>query len=304
VRERAGSVLRLTAPVKAAAQRFALPLLIFISAMLLILGKADVMLFDRLRSTVTDAAAPLLDGVAQPVATVADAVRQVEATVSLYAENRRLREENARLLQWQEVARRLDAENEQLRQLLHTVPEMPASFISSRVIGNSGGAFVRNVLVNAGARDGVARGQAAITGTGLIGRVVEVGDRAARVLLLTDLNSRIPVEIESSHQRAVLAGDNSDRPRLLYLAVTAGVRIGDRVVTSGSGGIFPPELPVGVVASLENGVVRVAPFAELARLEFIRIVDFGVKGMLPPSVVPPPPRPPKGAARPSDGFER
>jgi rod shape-determining protein MreC len=160
--------------------------------------------------------------------------------------------------------------------------------VSAQVIGNSGGAFVRNVLVNAGSRDGVARGQAAVTGEGLVGRVAEVGERAARILLLNDLNSRIPVILESSRDRAVLAGDNSDEPRLLYLAATAKVKVGDRIVTGGAGGVFPPGLPVGVVAAVDGASVRVEPYAELPRLDYVRIVDFGLEGLLPQSAIPMP----------------
>jgi rod shape-determining protein MreC len=83
--------------------------------------------------------------------------------------------------------------------------------------------------------------------------VSEVGLRAARVLLVTDLNSRVPVLIENEHARAVLAGDNSARPGLLYVEPQTAVKIGDRVVTSGDGGLFPPGLPVGTVAAIEDG---------------------------------------------------
>ncbi len=281
-------MLRLSVPVRAAAQRFALPLLIFLSAMLLVLGKADVVLLERARTVVADAIAPILDAVAEPVTTAAAAGERVENMFGIYSENQRLRQENARLLEWQEVARRLQAENSQLRELLHFTPQGVHGYVTGRVIANSGGAFLRNVMLDVGSRDGVERGQAAITGEGIVGRVTEVGERAARVLLVTDLNSRIPVVLDASRERALLAGDNSSRPRLLYLPAAAAVEAGDRIVTSGSGGIFPPGLPVGVVASVESGVVRVEPYAELARLEYVRIVDFGLSGVLPQSAVPPP----------------
>ena len=101
------------------------------------------------------------------------------------------------------------------------------------------------------AEQGVARGQAAIAEGGLVGRLTEIGSRAARVLLITDLNSRIPVVIHGSRTSAVLAGDNSDRPRLVFASEPKAIRIGDRVVTSGEGGVFPPGLPVGVVAAID-----------------------------------------------------
>jgi len=274
--------------MRAAVQRVALPFLIFVSVTMIVLGKADIVLFDRARTQVADALAPILDTVSEPIETVATGVRRIEDHFSVYDQNRSLREENARLMQWEEVARRLERENADLRQLLNFTPQGIRGFITGRVIANSGGAFLRNVLIDVGAAEGVERGQAAITGEGIVGRVTEVGDRAARVLLITDLNSNIPVLLEASRDRAILAGDNSEMPRLLYLPAKTAVKPGDRVVTSGSGGIFPPGLPVGVVASVDDGVVRVAPYASLSRLEYVRVVDFGLNGVLPQSAVPGP----------------
>lgn len=286
MRERSGTVDRLAGPVKAAAQRVVVPFLVVLSAMFIVLGKADILLFDRARMVAADAVSPLLQAVARPLETVANGVGKVEGLFALYSENERLREENARLLQWQEVARHLQTENAELHRLVKFTPESMSSYVSAQVIANSGGAFARNVLVNAGSRDHVSRGQAAVSGEGLVGRVSEVGERASRILLLTDLNSRIPVMLEESHERAVMAGDNSDQPRLLYLPAVAAPKPGERIVTGGAGGIFPPGLPVGVVASIDNGIIRVEPYAELSRLEYVRIVDFGLEGVLPQSAIP------------------
>ena len=130
-----------------------------------------------------------------------------------------------------------------------------------------------------------------------VGRVTEVGDRAARILLLTDLNSRVPVAFDGSRERAVLAGDNSDRPRLLYLPEQSAVKIGERIVSSGNGGIFPPGLPIGIVSAIEDGIVRVEPYAELSRLDYLRIVNYGLSGVLPQPVMPRAAKPPRGASR-------
>src|SRR5438132_1078198 len=147
-------------------------------------------------------------------------------------------------------------------------------------------AIVRTVMVNAGAEDGLARGQAAITGEGLVGRLTEVGSRASRILLITDLNSRIPVVIDGSHSSAVLAGDNSDRPRLVYLATPDAVKVGDRVVTSGEGGIFPPGVPVGVVTTVSSSGRRVEPYVEMSQLGYLMAVDYGLSGALPQPIPP------------------
>ena len=297
MRERSGTVDRFTAPFRAAAQRAAVPFLIFLSAMFIVLGKADIVLFERLRVVVADVAAPILQAVAQPMATAATGVRNIEAIFAVYSENQRLHDENARLLQWQEVARRLEAENTRLRSLVKFTPESPVRDVAARVIGNSGGAFARNVLVNAGSAEGVARGQAAATGEGLVGRIAEVGDHSARVLLVSDLNSRIPVVLDDTRERAVMAGDNSDQPRLLYLRANAAVKVGERIVTGGAGGVFPPGIPVGVVASIADGVVRVEPYAELSRLDYLRIVNYGLNGVLPQPVIPRAVKPPRGTPR-------
>jgi rod shape-determining protein MreC len=279
--------MRFSPPVRAAAQRLALPMLVFVAGVLSVLGKADILFIDRVRVAVGDALSPVFELVAQPMSSVASVVAQVEDAILLYRQNETLRQDNQRLMQWEDVARRLAAENAALRDLTKLVPDQPATAIAARVIADSGGAFMRNVLVNAGGSDGVARGQAALSGEGLVGRVSEVGERTARVLLLTDLNSHIPVTLERTNEHAMLDGDNSDRPRLVFLAPQTPVEIGDRIVTSGAGGVFPPHLPVGVVSEIAGGLVRVEPYAELSRLQIIRLVDYGLAGVLPQSVVPP-----------------
>jgi len=278
--------MRLVTALRGIAQRFALPMLVLASAVMILLGKADALLFDRMRIAVADAVAPMMDVVSRPVKAVDDGVAYVKSLANIQSENVRLREENARLLRWQQTALNLNAENERLRELLKLSPDPAQSFVTARVVANSGGSWRFSVLVDAGQREGVERGQAAITGEGLVGRIAEVGERASQVVLLTDLNSHIPVLIESSRERAILAGDNSEQPRLLYLPARSQIRVGDRITTSGHGGIFPPGVPVGVVSSTDDGIVRIEPYAELSRLDFVRIVDYGLKGVLPKPIQP------------------
>ena len=266
---------------RAAMQRAALPLLVLLSSTMIILGKADQVMFESLRVSVTDAAAPALDLLSRPLAALGHLTDRARDFVTVYQDNRRLAAENEMLLNWQQAALKLASENARLRELLKLTPEPTTTFVTARVIANSGGAYVRSLMVHAGSENGVERGQAAVTGEGLVGRVTEVGSRAARVLLVTDLNSRVPVIVEGSQHRALLTGDNSGRPCLRYLDARAGVKVGDRVVTSGQGGVFPPGLPVGVVASLDGEALRVEPYVDLSRVEYLRIVDYGLADGLP-----------------------
>jgi rod shape-determining protein MreC len=274
-------MIRLSPQMRTAIQRTMLPILVLLSGAIIVLGKADQMLFNSIRTSVIDAVAPMLDAIAQPIDAVGNVIDRVKMMVMTYQENVRLETENEKLLQWQQVARNLSAENRELRGLLKAVPETAPSYITAPVIANSGGAFVRMILINAGSADRVARGQAAITGEGLVGRLTEVGDRASRVLLITDLNSRIPVTIENTHVPAVLAGDNSERPRLMYLPSPDAVKVGDRIVTSGEGGVFPPGLPVGVVSMIDGAGPRVEPYVELSQLGYVLVVDYGLSRSLP-----------------------
>lgn len=277
-------MIRPSAQLRATIQRTAPPLLILLSAAIIVLGKADQAAFDSLRTTLTDDVAPALDVLSRPLAAAATIVERARGLVMMYQDNRRLEQENERLLRWQQLAQKLSADNRELRGLLKVVPDKSVSYVTARVIADSGGGYVRAVMVNAGTEQGLARGQAAITDLGLVGRLTEVGSRAARILLITDLNSRIPVVVERTHAKAVLAGDNSERPRLLYASSSEPIKIGDRIVTSGEGGLFPPGLPVGVVASLESGPPRVEPYVELSQMGSLLIVNYGLAGSLPDPV--------------------
>ena len=270
---------RLTA-LKALVQRFSFLLLVLASIALMMLSRMDPALIQHTQERVMDAFAPIQEALSRPAATAARVVEVFVDIAEVYKENKELRQENARLLQWKQAALRLDAENTGLRALLHYRPDPRAGFVSARVIAAPGGAFLRDVVVTAGRRDGVRRGQAAVAGAGMVGRVVEAGEWSSRVLLITDINARVPVVLDASRQRAVLAGDNSDQPRLIYLPPDTHVSIGERVVTSGDGGLFPAGLPVGVVSLIGDHVVKVQPMVDMGRLEHVQLVDYGFPGGL------------------------
>ncbi|MBA4324845.1 MAG: rod shape-determining protein MreC, partial [Rhodobacter sp.] len=127
-------------------------------------------------------------------------------------------------------------------------------------------------LLNVGARDGIRDGWATMDGIGLVGRISGVGQRTSRVILVTDSNSRIPVTIQPSGQKALLSGDNSPLPPLEFIEDTDEVRPGDRVVTSGDGEVFPAGLLVGQVALGTDKRLRVVLAADYQRLEFLRVL--------------------------------
>lgn len=279
---RMGTVAAILQPLKAWGDRIALFGFVLIAIGLVVVERSSPELTSRARGAASDLVAPILSLLSEPAAATAQAIDSIRELGRLREENAQLRSEVARLLQWQTVARRLDAENQELRALENLAPDPRVKFVSARVVGGSGGAFVRSVLIAAGTRDGVRKNQPAITGDGLIGRVTEVGNRSARVLLLTDINSRVPIYVERTRARAVMTGDNSDQMLLNYLPPSADVAVGDRIVTSGQGGVFPPGLPVGVVTANDNGTIRVQPFVDWEMIEYLRLVDYELSDLLLP----------------------
>lgn len=267
-------IARLTMPLRGKGHRFILASLVLAGLGFMIFGSSGAGFVERVRTTVADVAAPILETVLHPVTAVDEAIDNIRELFALRSENARLRQEVRRLYAWQGVARKLSAENKAFRKALNYDGPKRTSFITARVVADGRGPFVKSVLVNAGARDGAAKGQAVVAWGSLVGRVTEVGEHSARVLILTDLNSRIPVTVEESRTRAILTGDNSARPSLQYLSETALVRPGQRIVTSGHGGVLPPGLPVGRVLKFSDGALRVQPFVNLDRLEYLQIVEF------------------------------
>ncbi|TCZ59892.1 rod shape-determining protein MreC [Roseicella aquatilis] len=286
-------MIRISIQLRQSLARLTLPVLIAAAFGTMLLGKADVVVVERARMGLADALAPIWSALQRPVAAARAAVRDLSDLAELRQENARLREENARLLGWQNLARTLEAENALLRRQVAFVPEGSPGFTTARVVADGGGTYARAVLLSAGPHHLVRKGQVALDDRGLVGRVTEVGSRSARVLLVTDMNSRIPVMLEGNRARAIMVGNNGSRPRLLHWPPGTPPQEGDRVVTSAEANAFPTGLPIGVVRLTGTGAPEVELFARLDRLEMLRLFDYAVNGL--PSPDPPPARPdPRG----------
>lgn len=235
-----------------------------------------------MRMAVFDAGESLLSALATPAESITHMVEHVTGLSDMSSDLAHLREENARLRQWYDRARQLEAENRSLRGLVRLADLPHARFVTARVIAVGGTNFANGIVVDAGSLQGVTTDMVAMTGGGVIGRVVALRKGTAHIVLLNDANARVPVIIENSRHRGVLAGDNSDQPQLLYLPEDAAVTVGERVMTSGLGGIFTAGLPIGTIVKTAAGDIRVRPFADLRRLEIIQLIDFGHTDALNP----------------------
>ncbi|MDW8443864.1 MAG: rod shape-determining protein MreC [Acetobacteraceae bacterium] len=277
-------MIRLSVPFRQALARLALPVLIAASFGLMLIGKADTVLIERARAQLADLVVPLYAVLARPIGTVREVIAEVRGLIELRSENVRLREENERLRRWYDRALALEAENLALRRVLNAPVEPTPIFTTARVVADVGGAYARSALLVLEPNHTVRKGQVAVDAAGLVGRVSEVGHRSARLLLLTDINSRIPVQVERTGTRAILAGTNAPRPRIQHWTGPEQPQPGDRIVTSSEAGAVPAGLPVGIVREGRTGL-EVEPFADLDRLTFVRLHEFGLGGILPPDQV-------------------
>jgi len=275
-------MIRLSIQARQALAKLTLPVLIVASFGVMLLGKADALLAERARIALADSLAPIYAVVAEPLGRISTAIADAAGLWGIREENARLMEENEQLRRWQSIALALDAENQRLRASLHWIPDPAASFVTARVVADAGGVYAKAVLLAVGPNHRVRKGEIALDERGLVGRVTEVGSRTARVLLITDLNSRIPVILENSRARAIMVGTNGPRPRLMFWPEGVVPQEGERVVTSAEANAFPANLPIGTVHHTASGVPEVQPAAMLNRLEIVRIFDYGLAGITPP----------------------
>lgn len=243
----------------------------------ILIGRADQRFDEHLRAGLNDILAPAYMVFAAPIEAAEHGTGAIGHLFSLSAENAQLREQNAELLQWQEVAMALQAQNDALKATLHYVPPATPEFSTGEVVADTGGVYDRSVLVLVPPANGDPRalvGAVAMDGRGVAGRVVEAGARAARVLLITDLNSRIPVALGAQGTPALMAGNNGPDPGLIYWPPGQPPAEGAMVLTSAQGGAFPPGLPVGVVHYDAQNDPVVLPLANLDSLRLLRLFSY------------------------------
>lgn len=230
---------------------------------------------ERFRMAIIDRFVPTIDWTFGPINTASRMIRDFQSYTRVYEQNLELREELQRMKGWHEAAVQLEQQNARLRELNNVSLSPRLTYVTGEILADSGSPFRQSGLVKIGRRDGVVEGAAAMDGLGLVGRVSGLADGSARILFLTDASSRVPAIIRPSGQRTVVAGDNTPTPALDFIEALDEVQPGDRVVTSGEGGIFPPDLLIGQVAVNAQGRYFVRPSADYRRLRYIRILRPG-----------------------------
>lgn len=264
-----------TGELKVLLRRIFIVLLFLCSILFILLSKVDNPMVAKIDKAILRVTGPVMQVVEYPARIVHRVYTYLYDISRIYLDNRELRVENKQMLILQNKVRSLEVENQLLSRLLNYVPPADASFISAKIIAESGDSFTHILFVYIG-DEAVRKGQIVLGDESVIGRIDKVSGKYAKVILVTDINSKIPVVVERTRVRGILSGDNTEMPELIFTRSTADIQEGDIIVTSGVGGMFPAGLPIGFVSLIKGSEIRVETMADISRIEYVRIVDYGL----------------------------
>lgn len=253
-------------------RRLVIGVLAVVLLALFLVWRIDSPRIERFRATVIDAVVPNMDWAMAPVTQLARMAEDFRSYTRIYEQNQELRRELQQMRAWREAALQLEQRNAQLLDMARVRLNPQLTHMTGVVLADAGSPYRQSALINVGARDGIVDGWAVTDGLGLAGRIAGVGDHSSRVILLTDSNSRVPVQVQPSGQHALVSGDNSPTPVLDFIESTDALRPGDRVVSASDGGVFPPGILVGEVILGADGRLRVRLAADYGRLDFLRVL--------------------------------
>ena len=264
-----------TGELKVILRRVFIALLVLCSLMFILLSKVNNQTVDKIDRAILRLTGPVMQVVEYPARIVHRVYTYLYDISRIYIDNRELRAENKQMLILQNKVRSLEVENQLLSRLLNYIPPADANFISAKIIAETGDNFTHILFVYIG-NEAVHKGQIVLGDESVIGRIDTVSGKYAKVILVTDINSKIPVVVERTRVRGILSGDNTEMPELIFTRSTADIQEGDIIVTSGVGGMFPAGLPIGFVSMIKGSEIRVETMADLSRIEYVRIVDYGL----------------------------
>lgn len=267
----------LAIPLRTAVAQISVGILLLSAIVLIFIARQHAETFSNVRMALARAAEPILMAVEEPVEVTESWLGQLQTAAVLELENKALREEVSNLREWHAAAVRLDAENRSLRALLQMKQPHEITSAAGSVLADNGTSYGHSVIVAVPEDFKLRRGLVAMTGDGMVGRTVDVapGTGMARVLLLDDPASRVPVMLETSKTRAILAGQGNGVMMLEHLPSGAQPQIGERILTAGNDGVLPTDLPLGRISKINGDRVWAVTFAPLDQLDWLRLVDFG-----------------------------
>ena len=269
-REDVGIAIRSALIDKGTKQKFSLIVLIIISTILIYVETIETKPLNYLRSFIKDIIYRGALVATVPSKGFSSLTNAVKNHVNLYSNYSQLKEENDKLKNNISKSDFLELENIQLRKLIEEQVTSSSNLISARVLLDKQSPYLNSFIINIGSNKGIKKGFAVLDGDNFIGRIVDVNFFSSRVLLISDLNSKIPVLIEPLAYHAILSGHGKNKPTLEYLPKKHNVQNGDKVYTSGKEGLFSPGIPIGE-AIIEDNIIRIESFSDLSQITFVNI---------------------------------
>ena len=269
-REDVGIAIRSAFLSRGTQQRFSLFVLIILSIILIFVETIEAKPLNIIRSFVKDVIYRGATAVSFPVKSINNIAGFVNNHMNLYSNYNELAKENDELRNNISKTDFLELENSQLRKLIEEQVQSPFNLVSARVMLDKQSPYLNSFVINVGGNKNIKNGMAVLDGENFIGRIVDVNFFSSRVLLISDLNSKIPVISEPSGSHAILSGHGVNEPTLEYLSENHGMQDGDKIYTSGKEGIFSPGIPIGKV-KIEKDKAKVLLFSDLSQISFINI---------------------------------
>ena len=269
-REDVGIAIRSAFLSRGTQQRFSLFVLIILSIILIFVETIETKPLNIIRSFVKDVIYRGATAVSFPVKSINNIAGFVNNHINLYSNYNELAKENDELRNNISKTDFLELENSQLRKLIEEQVQSPFNLVSARVMLDKQSPYLNSFVINVGGNKNIKNGMAVLDGDNFIGRIVDVNFFSSRVLLISDLNSKIPVISEPSGSHAILSGHGVNEPTLEYLSENHGMQDGDKIYTSGKEGIFSPGIPIGKV-KIEKDKAKVLLFSDLSQISFINI---------------------------------
>ena len=251
-------------------QRFSLFVLMVVSIFLLFVEKIETKPLNYFRSAVKDVIYRGSEIISFPARSLSGSLDLINDHINLYTNYNNLKKENNLLKNKILKSDYLTLENTQLRRLIDEQMGSYSNLVSSRVMLDKQSPYLNSFVINSGNNKNIKNGMEVLDGKNFIGRIVDVNFFSSRVLLVSDLNSKIPVLSEPSGSHAILSGHGTNEPTLEYLSKNNGIQDGDKIYTSGKEGIFTPGLVVGK-AKIEKNKIKVLLFADLDQITFVNI---------------------------------
>jgi rod shape-determining protein MreC len=270
-REDVGIAVRSAFLAKGTKQRFSLFVLIVLSILFIFAETIKSKPLNYLRSFIKDSIYRGSLIVSVPTKSFNSFSNYFDEHLNLYDSYNKLKKENKKLKHNISQSDFIKLENSQLRKLIEEQSISNYNFLSSRVMLDKKSPYLNSFIINMGSNKNIKNGMTVLDGNNFIGRIVDVNFFSSRVLLVSDLNSKIPILVEPSGSHGILSGRGKNLPTIEYLPENHTIQDGDKIYTSGKEGIFAPGTPIGEVKK-EDNIIKVLLFSDLNQITFINIV--------------------------------